>query len=400
MCEWIMMATQGEEEEDDMEVNSWTPVASRRGQEREKSGKEMAGGHGSQKTKRGLEENSSDEGSSRVMRKRILVGEFKVIVRFNREDEQINLSPIMLSKELRKKVGDVEVVKTLRDGNLMIICRSEEQKTKAMQIESICRKKVRETVILGGKRVTRGVITGIPVDEDLEKLRRVIVGGSVSDIKRLQRSRNGERGDSLSVLLEFEDQNLPERVKVGCMSFPVRPYSPPPLRCFKCQRYGHIAAVCKGKQRCSKCGGDHRIEECRDEGQGKCCNCGGQHQVTYAGCEVRKKAVEIQKVKTVNNISYAEAVKKVQQQKGVYEPGRKSRTQGEQTENANALTVDKLMLFIAYVINCSDQVKHKTEKIKIIAKGAEKFLGIKEVSWEQINKRLEIEGKQEGGGIK
>lgn len=30
------------------------------------------------------------------------------------------------------------------------------------------------------------------------------------------------------------------------------------------------------------------------------------------------------------------------------------------------LTPDKLILFIAYVINCADQAKHKTEKIKIL----------------------------------
>ncbi|XP_037536589.1 cyclin-H [Nematolebias whitei] len=39
----------------------------------------------------------------------------------------------------------------------------------------------------------------------------------------------------------------------------IMPYIPPPLRCYKCQRYGHIAAVCKGKQRCAKCGADHRL---------------------------------------------------------------------------------------------------------------------------------------------
>lgn len=149
------------------------------------------------------------------------------------------------------------------------------------------------------------MITGIPVEEDLEKLKRNISRGEVSRIKRLLRTINGKRVDSLSVLLEFRESLIPERVRVGCMSFPVRPYIQPPLCCCKCQRYGHIAAVCKGKQRCPKCGGEHRVEECKDNVQDKCCNCGGQHRVTYEGYEVRKRAVEIQQVKTVNNISYA-----------------------------------------------------------------------------------------------
>lgn len=190
------------------------------------------------------------------------------------------------------------------------------------------------------------------------------------------------------------------------MSFPVRPYVPPPLRCYKCQRYGHIAVTCKGKQRCAKCGEDHRFEECGVNVQPKCCNCGGQHSVTYGGCEVRKRAVEIQHVKTTNNISYAEAVKAVQGQKTKEETATISQTvrsEGGQREQANKkaeLEVDKLILFVAYVINCTDQVKHKTEKIKIIVKGAEKFLGMKDLSWEQINRRLEEVWKTGGQGEK
>lgn len=60
--------------------------------------------------------------------------------------------------------------------------------------------------------------------------------------------------------------------------------------------------------------------------------------------------------------------------------------------------MEKLILFIVYVINCSDQVKHKTEKIKIIVKGAERFFGIKDISWENINIRLGGEGRAEGSG--
>ncbi|KAF0039007.1 hypothetical protein F2P81_009491 [Scophthalmus maximus] len=97
------------------------------------------------------------------------------------------------------------------------------------------------------------------------------------------------------------------------------------------------------------------------------------------------------------DISYAEAIKKVQ--------GKKARQQTE-IENTSltalveqakyketAALEDNIILFVSYVINCTDQVKHKTEKIKIIAKGAERFLGIKNLTWEHINKRLEAEGK-------
>ncbi len=73
---------------------------------------------------------------------------------------------------------------------------------------------------------------------------------------------------------------------------------------------------------------------------------------------------------------------------------------GQAVESNPTLTVDGLILFIAYVINCTDQVRHKTEKIQIIVKGAEKFLGINNISWENTNKRLEVDGKSGGDGDK
>lgn len=260
--------------EDDGDTDVWTPVSSGKGGQKKGENRQREGSmKGSQHLKRSLEGNSSDEGN-RVICKKMVRGEFKIILKFRMEDEQISLSPIALSREVKKKIGEVEMAKVLRDGNLLIICKTEEQKNKAMLIESICKKMINEKRLLGENRVTRGAITGIPVDEDLEKLKRSMYGGEVSRMKRLLRTVNGERVDSLSVLIEFQGSVLPERVKVGCMSFQVRPYIPPPLRCYKCQRYGHIAAVCKGKQRCPKCGEDHRVEDCKENVKDKCCNCG------------------------------------------------------------------------------------------------------------------------------
>lgn len=98
--------------------------------------------------------------------------------------------------------------------------------------------------------------------EKLGELRKVIKGGTVLSVKRLQATRNGEKMDSTSVLLEFKEQVLPERVMIGYMSVYVWEYVPLLVRCYKCQRYGHIAKVGKGKQRCGKCGGEHEYGEC------------------------------------------------------------------------------------------------------------------------------------------
>lgn len=52
-----------------------------------------------------------------------------------------------------------------------------------------------------------------------------------------------------------------------------------------------------------------------------------------------------------------------------------------------------MILFIAYTINCTDQVKHKTEKIFNNCERSKEFFGIKYITWEHINKRIGEEGK-------
>lgn len=60
--------------------------------------------------------------------------------------------------------------------------------------------------------------------------------------------------------------------------------------------------------------------------------------------------------------------------------------------------VEKIILFIAYVINCTDQVKHKTEKIKITERSREGFLVLKNILGTYPIKDLEGRGKQEDQG--
>ena len=101
----------------------------------------------------------------------------------------------------------------------------------------------------------------------------------------------------MSVLLEFNERKLPDSVLAGFKRYSVREYVPPPLRCYKCQKYGHITAYCKGKQVCGRCGGEHEFGKCEPGAQLKCSNCGGDHSVVYRECEARKKVQEIQQTK-------------------------------------------------------------------------------------------------------
>lgn len=99
---------------------------------------------------------------------------------------------------------------------------------------------------------------------------------------------------------------------MGYMSYDVRVFIPAPFRCFKCQRMGHNAGQCKGKQRCARCGGDHEYGKCGQDMKVKCCNCGDEHSAAFGGCPVQRQAREVQKYK-LTFLSYADAARQVKE---------------------------------------------------------------------------------------
>lgn len=149
---------------------------------------------------------------------------------------------------MKEVIGLVESVKKLRDGRSLIYCKDSRQQKKALGVKLIMGQNVICSV-QEEKKWVKGVITGIPTEVTVEKIKRGLMGAAVIDVKRLKCNRNNERGDSLSVMIHFDEENLPIKYFLGFMSFLVRLYVPPPLRCYKCQKFGYVAAVCRGKQR-------------------------------------------------------------------------------------------------------------------------------------------------------
>lgn len=228
-------------------------------------------------------------------------------------------------------------------------------------------------------------------------------GGVLKSALRLQVTRGGVRNDSESVLLDFEEEMLPKKVTLGFWSYSVREYVPKPMRCYNCQRFGHTAKYCKGKRRCARCGEDHEYRQCSHE-QPKCCSCGGNHSVAYGGCEVMKREVAIQQVRTQNKATYAEAVKMVKQREG--QDGRMERSRArvqpadvrepDQASKGKVMVdVRKLVTFIAGVVNVTMEVKSKTERIQRIVKAANYYLDTGGLIWEEVNKDLSSQESQE-----
>lgn len=93
---------------------------------------------------------------------------------------------------------------------------------------------------------------------------------------------------------------MPPRVLLGFTSHTVDEYFGPPVQCYKCQRYGHIAQYCRGPLRCKVCAGPHHHKNCTNRQDPKCANCGNRHAATFSGCQSRKTASVIRRQDVLN----------------------------------------------------------------------------------------------------
>ncbi|GFT52172.1 putative RNA-directed DNA polymerase from transposon X-element [Trichonephila clavipes] len=108
------------------------------------------------------------------------------------------------------------------------------------------------------------------------------------------------------VLYLRKNPKLPTTIKAGYLNCKIHPYIPNPLRCFKCQRFGHSQTSCRGQLTCSRCASiGHSSTDCTLEP--KCVNCTQSHPSDSKLCQKWKLEKQIQEIKTNHNISYFEA---------------------------------------------------------------------------------------------
>ena len=139
--------------------------------------------------------------------------------------------------------------------------------------------------------------------------------------QRIVKFIGGKNIQTLQIILTFEDE-LPSHVFIGWQRYRVDKYIPDPIRCFRCQRYGHVQSQCKStKDVCAICAQNHKAKECPEkikqykERKTNCANCNGQHPANYMGCrkyELAKETTKIQFSET-KIISYAQAAMKLKE---------------------------------------------------------------------------------------
>ena len=226
-------------------------------------------------------------------------------------------------KQVSAICGPTQVdIEAPADGSLVIKTNNRKDTKALLKVTTFCNKQV--TVSLHkGRNSCKGTIFApelrhMSEDEILSDLR----GDGVTHIRRLTSFRDGQRRDTSLLVLTFDSTTLPEKISIGWLRKEARVFIPNPLRCFKCQRFGHGSSSCRQTARCQKCGeAPHEDTECTSAKS--CLSCGSSdHLVSSSQCPVWKEEKRICELKAKSGISYPEARRQVKAESATPTTGR------------------------------------------------------------------------------
>ena len=163
---------------------------------------------------------------------------------------------------------------------------------------------------------SKGVIYTDTLDDmSNNEITQALSKQGVKETYKFPKNKNGKNGNE-SILLTFDSPKPPKYIYAGYMRLNVRLYIPNPIRCYKCQKFGHTLKFCSIDAVCDKCGqSGHDASECSNTF--KCSNCGEAHSASSRDCSQWKFRKEILKYKVEHDVSYPEAERQIINQRTV-----------------------------------------------------------------------------------
>ncbi|KAK4317776.1 hypothetical protein Pmani_011174 [Petrolisthes manimaculis] len=226
------------------------------------------------------------------------------------------VNPFIIKKVLDGQVGgSLEFAKKLRDGSLLVKVLNSSQVKDLLKLTQIHSFKVKTTIPVG-PNTCKGVIFHRDLaDLDDADILDGMKDQGVVEVQSMTRMRENKREKFGLVFMTFAAAQIPDTVKIGYEIVHVRPYIQKPMRCFRCQKFGHTALRCftrnSGEFICGKCAGSHETNLC-SETVFKCANCGGPHQAGAGICRSLIVETETMAYMKAHDVSYGEAKRKVE----------------------------------------------------------------------------------------
>jgi hypothetical protein len=221
------------------------------------------------------------------------------------------LHPFLVGETLRSRVGRPDAQR-LRSGDLLVECRTRAHSNGLLRLSSIGDTPV-EVTPHKTMNSSRGVIQDQALAElSEEELVRNLKSQGVTYVRRFASKRGGGEIRLPTIILTFGTPTPPTTIWGGYYSLKVKKYVPLPLRCFKCQKYGHGQKTCRQAEascaRCTKPG--HSAESCT--ATPLCVNCQGAHMASDRKCPRWISECRIQQVRVEKGLSFADAKKLVE----------------------------------------------------------------------------------------
>lgn len=235
-----------------------------------------------------------------------------------------DMSPILLEKAFQTVTNNGKITcRTLKSGDIMIKTENVKQAKSLITLTKISHANI-EVTEHKTLNSCKGVVSAYELKyEDSETLLEYLKTQHVTKVDFHTKLINNERIKTGLVFVTFGKTELPEYLRIGCLRLNVRPFIPPPMRCFICHKFGHISKTCPNQSnpKCYNCYEDKHIhskdEKCTE--QQKCINCGGNDHNSYNRlCVEYNRQVNIQTIKVTQNVSFAEAVKRSNLQRRTY----------------------------------------------------------------------------------
>lgn len=233
---------------------------------------------------------------------------FIVIKRKDLKDGSFEkVSPIFIHKGIKSICGEPLNIIKLRDGTLLVKTKNISQANQLLRGKMMFDMEiaVEENAKLNQ---TKGIVTCADLryateEEIMEDLQEQ----GVSNVEVMKRKRDGKLVATNSYILTFKSSGVPESVKIGYHVLSVRLFIPRPMRCYKCQFFGHSSKFCLKEEVCSNCCQvGHTSNDC--SGKTHCRNCSSSEHASWSTkCKVFEAEQEITRIKVTENVSIREA---------------------------------------------------------------------------------------------
>lgn len=221
------------------------------------------------------------------------------------DQEFLNLNPFWIQKGFDGITTDIEKISKQKDGSLLVLSKNERGSTALKKAAKFGNKYDISVEEHPSFNNTQGLIYCYELKQmDQSEILEELQNQGVINVHAMTKLINGVRSSIGLYVITFKAHVLPKYIKVGYLTIKVKTYIPNPMRCVLCQKFGHTQKYCTEKKICNECSEPLPHENC---GPVKCNNCNENHTSNSKRCPVYIKESKIIEIKTLENVSIAEA---------------------------------------------------------------------------------------------